>query len=273
MSLDLDVSALISCKIGRYRCVMSTTPKIDLLPGHNGVEIAVHRLGAGPAVIMLHGLSSSTHINWVRYGTAKRLADAGFEAIMIDQRVHGKSAAPQNESDYPADVLLLDMKAVIPQLRLDGFDLVGYSMGSRIALSLVADGLAPRRLILGGMGLEGLLDWKRRRQFFLDALDHFNTAKAGDRDFMAIQFMKTVKIDPIALRHLLLSMSDISRETLDKIRVPTLVLSADDDDDNGSADALVAALPDAQRGSMPGNHMTCIMKPEFGEAIVNYLAA
>ena len=252
---------------------MSTKPTLQLLQGHLGVEIAVHRLGSGPAVILLHGLSSSAQINWIRYGTAQRLAAAGFEAIMIDQRVHGKSAAPTQESDYPADVMLRDMKAVIPQLGLDAFDLVGYSMGSRIALSLVADGLAPRRLVLGGMGLEGLLDWQRRRQFFLDALDHFDTTKAGDRDFMAIQFMKTVKIDPVALRYLLLSMRDISLETLDKITLPTLVLCARDDDDNGSADALVAALPNAERGTMPGNHMTCITTPEFGEAIVNYLAA
>ena len=252
---------------------MIMKPTLQLVQGHLGTGIAVHRLGSGPAVILLHGLSSSAQINWIRYGTAQRLADAGFEAIMIDQRVHGKSAAPTAASDYPADVMLLDMKAVIPQLDLETFDLVGYSMGSRIALSLVADGFAPRRLILGGMGLEGLLDWKRRRQFFLDALDHFDTAKAGDRDFMAIQFMKTVKIDPVALRQLLLSMSDIHRETLDRITPPTLVLCAMDDNDNGSADALVAALPNAERGTMPGNHMTCITTPEFGEAIVNYLAA
>lgn len=192
---------------------------------------------------------------------------------MIDQRVHGQSAAPTEHNAYPTDVMLSDMKAVIPSLELESFDLVGYSMGSRIALSLVADGFQPRRLVLGGMGLEGLLEWTRRRQFFLDALDHFDTAKAGDRDFMAIQFMKTVKVDPVALRHLLLSMSDIGADMLDKITPPTLVLCAEDDDDNGSADALVAALPNAERGTMPGNHMTCITKPEFGEAILNYLAA
>jgi len=228
-------------------------------------------MGSGPAVILLHGLSSSSQINWVRYGTAQKLVEAGFEAIMIDQRVHGKSDAPRDPAAYPADVMLLDMEAVIPSLGVEAFDLVGYSMGARLSIGLVARGLAPRRLVLGGMGLEGLLEWERRRQFFLDALDHFETSSPSDSDFMAIQFMKTVKIDPAALRLLLKSMGNMDRLILTKITPPTLVLAGEDDDDNGSADALVQALPDAKRGTIPGTHMSCITKPEFGTSIVEYL--
>jgi len=249
------------------------TPTLEHLPGYGGTQIAVHRLGEGRPVILLHGLSSSAQINWLRYGTAQKLADAGFEAIMIDQRVHGNSDAPSDAEAYPQDVLLLDMEAVIPALGIEQFDLVGYSMGSRVSVGLVARGLAPRRLVLGGMGLEGLLEWDRRRRFFLDALDRFDSTRPGERDYMAIQFMKTMKIDPDALRLLLLSMSDMGREILDKITMPTLVLCGEDDDDNGSPDALVAALPDAERGTIPGTHMSCITKPEFGDAIVDYLMA
>mgnify|MGYP001232338263 FL=1 len=254
---------------------MNTLPTItiDHLPGHGGTSIAVHRLGQGPAVILLHGLSSNAQINWQRYGTAQKLADAGFEAIMIDQRVHGRSEAPTDPDAYPQDVMLLDMEAVIPALGVKHFDLVGYSMGARLCLGLIDRGMAPRRLVLGGMGLEGLLEWERRRAFFLKALDHFDTVRPGDRDYMAIQFMKTVKIDPVALRLLLMSMSDMERDVLGKITMPTLVLCGEDDDDNGSADALAAALPDAQRATTPGNHMSSITMPEFGQAIADYLAA
>jgi pimeloyl-ACP methyl ester carboxylesterase len=241
--------------------------------GHGGARIAVHRMGEGPAVVMLHGLSSNAEINWMRYGTARRIVEAGFEAVMIDQRVHGASDAPRDASAYPPDVMALDMAVVIPALGLGRFDLVGYSMGARLAISLVTRGLAPRRLVLGGMGLEGLLEWERRRAFFLDALDRFDTAKAGDRAFMAIQFMKTVKIDPVALRLLLLSTGDIGRDALAALTMPTLVLAGIDDEDNGSADALAAQLPDAQRATVPGNHMSCITRPEFGAAIADYLAA
>ena len=252
---------------------MTNAPTVDFLPGHDGTQLAVHRLGQGAPVVLLHGLSSNASFNWIRYGTAQRLADAGFEAIMIEQRVHGQSAAPREAAAYPPDVMALDMEAIIPTLGLAAFDLVGYSMGARLSTALVLRGLQPRRLVLGGMGLEGLTNWAPRRQFFLDALDRFATAKAGDRDYMAIQFMKTVKIDPVALKYLLLSMTDISGDTLGAIAMPTLVLSGADDTDNGSADELVAALPDAQRGVIPGNHMSCITLPDFGEAIARYLAA
>ncbi|HZV17922.1 MAG TPA: alpha/beta fold hydrolase [Sphingobium sp.] len=252
---------------------MTSDATIDYLPGHDGAQLAVHRLGAGRPVLLLHGLSSNAWFNWIRYGTAKRIADAGFEAIMIEQRVHGRSAAPREASAYPPDVMALDMEAIIPALGLGTFDLVGYSMGSRLSVALVRRGLRPRRLVLGGMGLEGLTQWAPRRQFFLDALERFDTAKSGDRDYLAIQFMKTVKIDPTALGYLLRSMTDIAREDLAAITMPTLVLCGADDRDNGSADALVAALPDAERGTIPGGHMSCITLPDFGEAIARYLAA
>ncbi|BAK67041.1 putative hydrolase [Sphingobium sp. SYK-6] len=255
------------------QAIMSAQATLDFFPGHDGVRIAVHRLGEGRPVLLLHGLSSSAQINWIRYGTAARLAEAGFEAIMIDQRVHGRSDTPADAAAYPQDVMLLDMEAVIPALGLDSFDLAGYSMGSRICTALVTRGLAPRRLVLGGMGLEGLLDWAPRRQFFLDALDRFDIARAGDRDFMAIQFMKTIKVDREALRHLLLSMPNISEADLAAVTMPTLVLSGSEDRDNGSAQALAQALPNAEYWTVPGNHMSCITLPDFGEAIVRYLAA
>jgi len=252
---------------------MSDELRTDFLPGHGGAAIAVHRLGAGAPVVMLHGLGSSAQINWIRYGTARRIADAGFEAIMIDQRVHGRSDAPQQASDYPPDVLALDMEAVIPELGLGAFDLAGYSMGARLSVALVHRGLAPRRLVLGGMGLEGLTDWLPRRQFFLDALARFDMSKPGDADYLSIQFLKTTKVDPVALERLLLSMRDIGHAALADLTMPTLVLCGVDDSDNGSADALAAALPHAERASIPGNHMSCITKPEFGAAIADCLAA
>ena len=253
---------------------MTAKPTLDFLPGHDGVRIAVQRLGAGSPVVLLHGLSSNAQINWVRYGTAQRLADAGFEAIMIDQRVHGESESPLAAAAYPRDVMVLDMEAVLPALGLGAsFDLAGYSMGARLSVALVSRGLRPRRLVLGGMGLEGLTNWQPRRQFFLNALDRFDVARPGDPDYMAISFMKTIKVDPAALRFLLLSMSDIGVESLSALDMPTLVLCGADDSDNGSADALAATLSNAQRGTIPGNHMSSITKPDFGIAIAEYLAA
>jgi pimeloyl-ACP methyl ester carboxylesterase len=252
---------------------MTNEATLHHFPGHDGAKIAVHRLGAGRPVLFIHGLASNVRTNWLRYGTAQRVADAGFEAIMVDLRVHGQSDAPHDPAAYPPDVAVLDIEAVIGALDLSAFDLVGYSLGSRLSAMLVARGHRPRRLVLGGMGLRGFVDWRPRRQFYLDAIERFDIARPGEPDFLAIQFMKTTKIDPIALKYLLLSLDDIPREDLDALTMETLVLYGEKDDDPGSADALAAALPRATRITVPGTHMSCITLPEFGAAIADYLAA
>jgi pimeloyl-ACP methyl ester carboxylesterase len=252
---------------------MTDTMRTEMITGHGGVRLAVHRLGAGRPALLLHGLSSSADMNYVRFGHAAQLAAAGFEAIMPDQRAHGQSDAPHDAAAWPRDVLAHDAAALIDALNLSSFDLVGYSLGARVALQLVLQGAAPRRLVLGGMGLEGLIHWQGRRDFFLGALDRYDVARPGDADYPAIRFMKSIKADPLALRLLLGTMSDFASAGLAHINVPTLVLSGVDDRDNGSAEALTAALPAARFAAIPGNHMNCITRPEFGAAIADFLAA
>ena len=55
--------------------------------------------------------------------------------------------------------------------------------------------------------------------------------------------------------------------------MPTLVVCGSEDDDNGSAEELAAALPNATFVEVPGTHMSSVTKPEFGEAIASFLAA
>ncbi len=197
---------------------------------------------------------------------------------MLDMRAHGRSDAPHDPAAYPRDVAVLDVEAVLAALGLAGdepgsIDLVGYSLGSRVSAMLVARGLAPRRLVLGGMGLEGLTGWAGRRDHFLAMLDRFDVARLGDEDYLAIQFMKQMKVDPVALRLLLRSMGDMPEAMLAEVTVPVLVLSGDRDRDNGSAQALADALPDARLEIVPGTHMNAITRPELGAAITAYLAA
>lgn len=241
--------------------------------GFDGTELALHCLGAGRPVVLLHGLFSDARTNWIRFGHARRLADAGFEAIMPDLRAHGASARPHDPAAYPADVLVEDARALIAHLGLDDYDLCGFSLGARTAARGVVQGLAPRRLALAGMGLEGLSGWDRRAAFFIDAIDRFETVKHGDPAFMAVAFMKTQKVDRVAARLLLQSVDDTEVDELAGVTMPTLVLCGDKDRDNGSPQALVDALPDARFEQVPGSHMSSVTEPALGEAIVRFLAA
>ena len=237
----------------------------------DGTELALHRLGEGPAVVLLHGLFSSAEMNWVKFGHAERLAAAGFEAIMPDLRAHGASAAPHEAEAYPGDVLARDCRAVIDHCALEDYDLVGFSLGSRTVLRAVLAGLTPRNLVLCGMGLEGLTGWDRRADFFIDAIDRFDEVRQGDPAYFAVQFMKTMKVDRIAARLLLQSVEDTEIEELSAMTIPTLVVCGDKDRDNGSPQALVEALPNARFAEIPGTHMSSVTEAAMGEAIVSYL--
>jgi pimeloyl-ACP methyl ester carboxylesterase len=245
----------------------------EFLPSFDGARLAVHRLGSGRPLILLHGLFSSAEMNWIKFGHAALLAEAGFECIMPDLRAHGESAAPHDPSAYPDDVLARDLAALVAHLRLSGYDLAGFSLGARTAVRGVIGGLAPRRLVLGGMGLEGLAGWTARGAFFSDAIDRFEHIKQGDPAYYAVQFMKTMKVDRVAVRRLLGTFTDTPPGVLTMVAMPSLVVCGSEDRDNGSPTALVEALPDATFVEVPGTHMSCVTKPELGQAILQFLAA
>ena len=90
-------------------------------------------------------------MNWIKWGHHQRLADAGYEAIMLDFRVHGDSEAPQASSAYPPGVLVRDAAALVERKGLEEgqYDLVGFSKGARAAMHSVAHSeLHPRRMAL-----------------------------------------------------------------------------------------------------------------------------
>ena len=239
----------------------------------DGVQLAYHEVGEGRPVVLLHGLFSSAEVNWIKFGHSAALAAAGRRVIMPDLRAHGLSAAPHDPANYPDGILGRDLAELVAHLGLDDYDLGGFSLGARTTVQGVGEGLRPARAVLAGMGFEGLTGWLGRKAFFLDAIAKVDSAVRGDPHWLAIQFMKTMKIDRVAASLLLPTFADAGPEWLAAFNMPTLVLCGVDDHDNGSAPDLVAALPDASLASVPGTHMSSVTKPEFGAALVAFLAA
>jgi pimeloyl-ACP methyl ester carboxylesterase len=222
----------------------------EFYPGLGGTRLALHRMGAGRPLIMLHGLFSSAGMNWIKWGHAALLAKAGFD-----------------------DVLALDLAALVAHQGLADFDLCGFSLGSRTSVRAVLGGLHPARLVLCGMGLEGLAGWTGRQAFFTDAIDRFESVKQGDPAYFAVQFMKSMKVDRVAVRRLLGTFADTPPEALAAVTMHTAVICGDEDRDNGDPAALTAALPNAVHSVIPGTHMGCVTKPDLGQAIRDFLAA
>ncbi|MCC9193001.1 alpha/beta fold hydrolase [Arthrobacter sp. zg-Y916] len=113
-------------------------------------------------VLLLHGFASSAEMNWVSTGWIRTLTEAGRRVIAVDLPGHGRSTSPAGrEHYYPSRIRsrILDMltaagvRPLEPDDRSSGVDIVGYSLGSRLAWEFGA--AAPElvhRMVLGGPG-------------------------------------------------------------------------------------------------------------------------
>jgi pimeloyl-ACP methyl ester carboxylesterase len=247
------------------------------LPVHHfaardGTRLAWKEMGEGRPLVLIHGYFSNAEVNWIRFGHARRIADEGFRVIMPDLRAHGESDKPHDPALYQPDVLADDGFDLIAHLGLPDYDLAGYSLGGRTVVRMLASGASPRRAVLCGMGLDGILDTQGRGGYFRNVLTNLGSFPRGSSEWMTEAFLKTTGGDPKALLNILATFKDTTREELASIALPVLVVTGEDDDDNGSGEALAEAIPGARFQSVPGNHMSAVVKPELGEAIARFLA-
>ena len=223
--------------------------------------------------MLIHGYFSNAWTNWIRYGHAALLADAGFRVIMPDLRAHGDSAKPHDPAAYPPDILADDGFALLRHLGLDDYDLGGYSLGGRTTLRMLARGAQPRKAVLAGMGFQGIVDTAGRGSHFRDVLTNLGSFARGTPEWLTEAFLKTTGGDPEALLLILNSFVDTPASELSKIMVETLIVNGAEDHDNGSGAALAQALGHGRFVEIPGNHMNAVMKPELGRAIRDFLLA
>src|SRR4051812_13135043 len=86
---------------------------VDYWEASDGVKLAWHELGEGRPAILLHGLFSDAEVNWIKFGTAERIAANGFRVIMPDLRAHGLSSSPHGAEHYPKGILARDLRELV----------------------------------------------------------------------------------------------------------------------------------------------------------------
>jgi pimeloyl-ACP methyl ester carboxylesterase len=230
------------------------------------VSLSGERLGDGPPVVLLHGLTATRR--YVTHGS-KLLPRSGYETFAYDARGHGESAAPEDESAYEYADLAADLGALLDTLGLERAALVGSSMGAATAMRFAVD--HPERvsaLVQVTPAYDGerigddLDDWGR----LADGLD-----SGGVDGFLAAydppvvdSFRETVMTftrqrlerhrNPhavaCALRVVPGSRAFEGLETLEGVHVPTLIVASRDGPDPGHPLAVGKAyaeyLPDAE---------------------------
>jgi 2-succinyl-6-hydroxy-2,4-cyclohexadiene-1-carboxylate synthase len=112
----------------------------------DGVHLEVRDLGSGPPVLLLHGFTGRS-ASWT--ALASLLRRLGHRTIVVDLLGHGRSDAPSDPVRYAIGRQARDLLSLLERLDARPADVVGYSMGARIALRLAVDGPdAVRRLVL-----------------------------------------------------------------------------------------------------------------------------
>jgi 2-succinyl-6-hydroxy-2,4-cyclohexadiene-1-carboxylate synthase len=106
----------------------------------NGIRYHVDECGEGYPLVLLHGFTGAAS-GWKPFcpiwGSSSRL-------LMIDLIGHGQTESPEEPSRYDIIKAAEDLASLLDELEIEKTDLLGYSMGGRLAITFAS--LYPERV-------------------------------------------------------------------------------------------------------------------------------
>ncbi|MGF6174564.1 alpha/beta fold hydrolase [Ensifer sp. 4252] len=223
--------------------------------------------GSGPAVILLHGGMGNSG-NWGYQVPA--IVEAGYRAVVIDSRGHGRSTRDGREYSY--QLMAADTRAVMDRLRINRAAIVGWSDGADTGLVLAQE--TPER-VAGIFFFACNVDntgtkpfeftpvigriWQQHQKDYA-AL----SATPGDFDalFAAVEAMQRTQ-------------PNLSAGELAAIVVPVAIVLSEHDEfiKREHMAYLAEALPDATLHVLPGlSHFAPLQSPDvFNDAVLAFL--
>ena len=242
---------------------------------YDSVDIAFLDEGEGEPVVLIHGFASTAAVNWVNPGWVATLTRAKRRAIALDNRGHGASSKLYDPAAYHSAVMAEDVRALIDHLGIGRADVVGYSMGARIAAFLaLAHPARVRSVVFGGLG-ERLIDGVGLPESIADALEAPSLAAVTDPQGKVFRaFAEQTGSDLKALAACIRGSRQVmSRADVAAIRMPALVAVGTRDEVAGSAQALAALLPNGRALAIPGrDHMLAVGDKAFKAGVLAFLA-
>jgi len=119
---------------------MTSFPKPNII-NTGEIDMAVHELGDGPPVILVHGFPELA-FSWRHQLPA--LAAAGYRAIAPDMRGYGATDKPRDVADYTIQHLLGDLEGLMDALSIERAVFVGHDWGAMLVWHMAL--LAPERM-------------------------------------------------------------------------------------------------------------------------------
>jgi len=243
---------------------------------HNGaVEIAYLDEGEGDPIVLVHGFASSKNVNWVYPTWVSDLRKDGRRVIALDNRGHGESSKLYDPAQYAIPAMADDTVALMDHLGIARADVMGYSLGARIAAWL---GLKqPARLrsaILGGIGI-AMIEGGGPGENVAKALEAPTLEDVTDpvgRTFRA--FADQTRSDRLALAACLRgSRGLMTREEAAAIAVPVLIAAGTADEVAGSAKALGRIIPGSEVLDIPNrDHMRAVGDKVYKAGVADFLS-
>ena len=239
-----------------------------------GIEIAYDVFGTGKPVLLIHGFGSNANVNWIDTGWVQAVNDAGYQAIVLDNRGHGRSQKLYDPAYYPSRIMAHDAINLLDHLGIEQAALLGYSMGARITAFAALD--APSRvgaLVIGGLGIKILNNLPASGEI-VAALraDRLEDVKGRIGRQYRI-FAEHTKSDREALAACMASGREaFSEDMLRGITQPALVAVGSEDVVGGPAEPLAALLPQGEALVIEGrDHMRATGDKQFKSGAIEFL--
>jgi pimeloyl-ACP methyl ester carboxylesterase len=222
----------------------------------NGVRIRYQINGQGPPVVLIHGFGETLE-RWHSAGVVSALSPH-FQVITFDVRGHGRSDKPRDRQSYGTE-LAADIDRLLGHLSVPKAHIVGYSMGSLVALDFAI--LHQERalsVVLGGAG------WNPP-----EALDEFSQqAEAFEQGRMQTRNADEAK----ALAALLRGLRGLSEQEVRRINVPMAAVIGSNDHFMPNVRRLARVLPSVKVVVINGaDHATALSHPGFSSALLAFL--
>ena len=242
---------------------------------HGAVEIAYLDEGEGDPILLVHGFASTKNVNWVYPTWVSELKKSGRRVLAFDNRGHGESARLYDPAAYEIAIMASDITALMDHLNIERADVMGYSLGSRMAAMLARS--RPERLrsaIFGGIGI-GLIEGGGPGENVARALEADSLDEVTDpvgRTFRA--FADQTRSDHRALAACLRgSRRLMRREEAAGIAVPVLIAVGTADEIAGSADALGKIIPGSRVLNISNrDHMRAVGDKAYKSGVLDFLA-
>lgn len=233
-------------------------------------------------VLALHGFASSAEMNWASTGWIGALTGAGRRVITVDLPGHGLSGSPEEREHYrpsrirEALLELLDESGVTPLVDADpasGVDVIGYSLGSRLAWEFGA--AAPQlvhRMVLGGPGAGDPL-----ADFDLEGARKFLSEGTPVPDPVSADLLKMAQIVPSNNLEALFTLIEAIKEEPFRPAesvpsMPLLLVAGDQDELAVSAPQLAELNGKADLLLLPGRrHANAVTSRAFKTAALEFL--